>query len=159
KDAAAAEAAAAKLSQLSQEPGQHRFAKLIISLQAKEAEAFAAEAAGDTDNAMAKLKEAAAIEDSIDDLSQPPYPPIPANELCGEFLLGIDRPSEASTYFLKALQRTPNRPKLIFGLARAAQALGDTETAGKRYDEFLALWRNADTDRPELAKAMEFYRG
>jgi hypothetical protein len=31
KDAAAAEAAAAKLSQLSQEPGQHRFAKLIIS--------------------------------------------------------------------------------------------------------------------------------
>jgi hypothetical protein len=42
------------------------------------AEAFAAEAAGDNDNAVAKLKEAAAIEDSIDDLSQPPYPPIPA---------------------------------------------------------------------------------
>ncbi len=42
KDAAAAEAAAAKLAQLSQEPGQHPFARLIISLQAKEAEAFAA---------------------------------------------------------------------------------------------------------------------
>jgi len=84
KDAAAAEAAAAKLARLSQEPGQHPFAKLIITLHAKEAEAFAAEAAGDNDNAVAKLQEAAAIEDSIDDLSQPPYPPIPANELLGE---------------------------------------------------------------------------
>jgi hypothetical protein len=50
--------------------------------QAKEAEAFAAEAAGDATNAVANLKEAVAIEDSIDDLSQPPYPVIPANELC-----------------------------------------------------------------------------
>ncbi|MCL2384351.1 MAG: hypothetical protein FWC84_00750 [Alphaproteobacteria bacterium] len=158
KDAGAAEAASKKLALLSQEPGQHPFAKLIITLQAKEAEAFATEAAGDADNALSKLKEAVAIEDSIDDLSQPPYPPIPANELCGEFLLKINRPAEASTYFLKALQRTPNRPKVIFGLARAAQALGDMETAGKRYEEFLALWRTADPDRPELAKAIEFHQ-
>ena len=62
KDPAAASAAAAKLVSLSQEPGQHPFAKLIIGLQAKEAEAFAAEAASDSDNAVAKLKEAVAIE-------------------------------------------------------------------------------------------------
>src|SRR5262245_14637019 len=84
KDSEAAKTASAKLDLLSQEPGQHPFAKLIITLQAKEAEAFAAEAAGDSENAVAKLKEAAVIEDSIDDLSQPPYPVIPANELCGE---------------------------------------------------------------------------
>ena len=158
KDAAAAKAAAANLILLSQEPGQHPFAKLIITLQAKEAEGFAAEAAGYADDAVSKLKEAATIEDAIDDLSQPPYPPIPANELCGEFLLNVNRPAEASTYFLKALQRTPNRPKVIFGLARAAQALGDAETASKRYEEFLTLWRTADPDRPELTKAMAFHR-
>ena len=156
KDAGTAKAATAKLVLLSQEPGQHPLAKLIIGLQAKEAEAFAAEAAGENDNAVSKLKEAAAIEDSIDDLSQPPYPPIPANELLGELLLDLNRPAEASTYFLKALQRTPNRPKLIFGLARAAEALGDPKTAEKRYEEFLGIWRNADPDRPELAMAMEF---
>jgi hypothetical protein len=72
---------------LSQEPGQHPFAKLIVGLQAKEAEAFAAEAASDPHTAVARLKEAVAIEDSIDDLSQPPYPVIPANELCGNLLL------------------------------------------------------------------------
>src|SRR6516162_9443230 len=47
KDAKAAGAAAAQLLLLSQETGQHPFAKLIITLQAKEAQAFAAEAAGD----------------------------------------------------------------------------------------------------------------
>ena len=158
RDAGAAREAATKLVSLSKEPGQHPFAKLIISLQAKEAEAFAAEAAGDTGDAVAKLNEAAAMEDSIDDLSQPPYPAIPANELCGNLLLQLDRPKEAATYFQKALLRTPNRPKAIFGLARAAQAEGDSETAGKRYKEFLAIWKTADPDRPELAKAREFLR-
>src|SRR6516162_5745178 len=159
KDPAAANAAAAKLVSLSREPGQHPFAKLIISLQAKEAEAFAADASGDTDNAVARLKDAVAMEDSIDDLSQPPYPVIPANELCGNLLLQLNRPAEATIYFQKALSRTPNRPKLIFGLARAAEIQGAVETAKKRYEEFLAIWKAADSDRPELATAREFLRG
>ena len=108
---------------------------------------------------MAELKEAIAIEDSIDDLSQPPYPVIPANELCGFLLLEFNRPAEATTYFQKALLRTPNRPKAIFGLALAAQALGDTETAGKRFEQFLEIWKTADPDRPELAKARAFLNG
>jgi tetratricopeptide (TPR) repeat protein len=155
KDAGTAKAAAAKLVNLSQEPGQHPFAKLIITLQAKEAEAFAAEAAGDIDNAVRKLKEAVAIEDSIDDLSQPPYPVIPATELAGNLLLDLNRPAEAATYFQKTLQRTPNRPKAIFGLARAAQALGDNATARECYQEFLSIWKDADPDRPEVSAAKE----
>src|SRR6516225_8183309 len=159
KDTGAATAAAAKLVSLSQEPGQHPFAKLIVSLQAKEAEAFAADASGDSENAVAGLKEAVALEDSIDDLSQPPYPVIPANELCGNLLLQLSRPAEATIYFQKALNRTPNRPKLIFGLARAAEIQGDRETATKRYEEFLAIWKTADSDRPEFGEAREFLRG
>jgi tetratricopeptide (TPR) repeat protein len=156
KDPAAASEAAAKLVSLSQEPGQHPFAKRIIDLQAAEAEAFAAEAAGDADSGMAKLKEAVSIEDSIEDLSQPPYPVIPATELCGNLLLELNRPAEATIYFEKTLNRTPNRPKAVFGLARAAELLGDIEAAKKRYEEFLTIWRTADSDRPELAKARMF---
>jgi tetratricopeptide (TPR) repeat protein len=159
KDAAAASAAAAKLESLSREPGQHPFAKLIISLQAKEAEGFAVEAGGDSATAVARLKEAVAMEDSIDDLSQPPYPVIPANELCGNLMLELNRPAEAATYFQRALRRTPNRPKQVFGLARAAEIQGDRKTAKTRYEEFLAIWKTADSDRPELAKAREFLRG
>ena len=158
-DAKTASSVAAELVALSQEMGQHPFAKLIITLQAKESEAFAAEAAGDGTKAVMKMKEAVAIEDSIDDLSQPPYPAIPANELCGDLLLEFDQPAEASSYFQKALQRTPNRPKAILGLARAAQALGDNETARNRYQEFLAVWKTADLDRPELAQARKFLQG
>jgi tetratricopeptide (TPR) repeat protein len=156
KDPLAASEAAAKLVSLSQEPDQHPFAKLIIGIQAAEAEAFAAEAAGDGDTAAAKLKEAVAIEDSIYDLPQPPYPPTPATELYGDLMLELNRPTEANIYFDKTLKRTPNRPKAIFGLARAAELLGDSETAKKRYDEFLTIWRNADPDRPELAWAKAF---
>jgi tetratricopeptide (TPR) repeat protein len=156
KDRTAAKAAAAKLVNLSQEPGQHPFAKLVITLQAKEAEAFAAQAADDKDNAVTKLKEAVAIEDSIDDLPQPPYPVIPANELCGELLLEFNEPAEATIYLQRALQRTPNRPKAILGLARAANALRDNETARKRYEEFLAVWKTADPGRPEVAEASQF---
>ena len=158
-DAKAAKAAAAKLVTLSQESGQHPFAKLIITLQAKEAEAFAAQAAGDASGAVTRLKEAVAIEDTIDDLSQPPYPVIPAAELYGHLFLELNQPTEASTYFQKALQRTPNRPRAIFGLARAARASGDNQTARMRYREFLSVWKSADPDRPELAEARQFLQG
>src|SRR5271154_3075925 len=57
RDPETAKAAAAKLVTLSEEPGQHPFAKLIITVQAKEAESFAAEAAGDADNAVKKLNQ------------------------------------------------------------------------------------------------------
>ena len=156
KDVGTAKAAAAKLASLAHEPGQHPFAKLIITLEAKEAEAFAAEAAGDAGRALARLQEAVAIEDSIDDLSQPPYPVIPATELAGNLLLDINRPAEAAPYFQKTLQRTPGRPKAVLGLARAAQAIGDNATALERYREFLTIWKDADPGRPEVATAKEF---
>jgi tetratricopeptide (TPR) repeat protein len=158
-DSVGAREAATKLVALSREAGQHPFAQQIITLQAREAEAFAAEAAGDTTEAVAKLREAVTIEDSIDDLSQPPYPAIPANELCGTLLLELNRPSEAQSYFQRALLRTPNRPRIILLLARTAQALGDKETAEKRSQEFLEMWKAADSDRPELAIARRLVRG
>jgi tetratricopeptide (TPR) repeat protein len=155
-DAAAAKAAAEKLVALSNEPDQHPFAKQIITLQAKEAEAIAAQAARDTPGAMARMGEAVAIEDSISALSQPPYPPIPAHELYGTLLMEMGRPADAMKHFTETLRRTPGRPKAIYGIARAAEALGDTQTAIKRYVEFLELWKDADKDRPEIATAQRF---
>jgi len=156
RNPAEAKAAAERLVALSQEPGQHPFVRQIITLQAREAEAFAAEAVGDNGTAVAKMKEAIATEDSIDDLSQPPYPAIPANELCGNLLLELNRPAEAAGYFQRALLRTPNRPKAIWGLARCAQILGDRATARRRYQEFRTLWKGADSDLPELVQTNAF---
>src|SRR5215472_6651250 len=107
---------------------------------------------------MAKMKEAVAIEDSIDDLSQPPYPVTPAHELFGTLLLELHRPADAREQFLQTLKRTPGRPKAIYGIAQAAQASGDQQIAQQRYQEFLTLWKNADDDRPQVATAKEFLK-
>lgn len=152
-DAAGAKAAANQIVALSNEPGQHPFVKQIITMQAKEAEAIAARASGDIEGAMAMMNEAVAVEDSIYALSQPPYPIIPVHELYGTMLLEVKRPAEAMKHFTETLKRTPGRPKAIYGIARAAESLGDRQTAMKRYTEFLELWKQADKDRPEIAKA------
>jgi tetratricopeptide (TPR) repeat protein len=156
KDAAGARVAAERLALLAQEPGQHPFVQQIIMVQAKEAQGLAAKAAGNVDEAVAKMKEAVAIEDSIDDLSQPPYPILPANELLGMLLMDMNRPADAAERFMQTLKRTPGRPKAIYGIARAAEASGDNATARQRYQEFLQIWKDADPDRPEVATAKEF---
>jgi len=155
-DAAGAKAAANRIVALSNEPSQHPFAKQIITMQAKEAEAIAAQAAGDLEGAIAKMNEAIAIEDSIYALSQPPYPIIPAHELFGAMLLRMKRPADAMKHFTETLKRTPGRPKAIYGIALAAETLGDKQTAIKRYTEFLELWKHADKDRPEITTARRF---
>jgi tetratricopeptide (TPR) repeat protein len=155
-DAASAKAAADRIVTLSNEPDQHPFAKQIITLQAKEAEAIAAQAAGDREGANEKMNEAIAIEDSIYALSQPPYPIIPAHELYGTMLMEMERPAHAMKHFTETLKRTPGRPRAIYGIARAAEALNDKQTATKRYTELLELWKHADKDRPEITTARRF---
>ena len=155
-DAAGAKDAADTIRALSNEPGQHPFVKQIITMQAKEAEAIAARASGDIEGAIAMMNEAVAVEDSIYALSQPPYPIIPVHELYGTMLLEVKGPAEAMKHFTETLKRTPGRPKAIYGIARAAESLGDRQTAMKRYTEFLELWKQADKDRPEIAKARAF---
>ena len=51
----------------------------------------------------------------------------------------------SSTYFLKALQRTPKWPQSHFRAGACSAGLGDTKTAAKRYEEFSTLWKTADT--------------
>jgi tetratricopeptide (TPR) repeat protein len=155
-DSAGAKAAADQIVTLSNEPGQHPLVKQIITMQAKEAEAIAAQAVGNIGGAIAMMNEAVAVEDSIYALSQPPYPILPAHELYGALLLEAKRPAEAMKHFMETLKRTPGRPKAIYGIARAAESLGDRQTAKKRYTEFLELWKHADKDLPETANARGF---
>jgi tetratricopeptide (TPR) repeat protein len=155
-DHSAAQAAADRLTALADEPGQRQLAKDVLNIQAREAQAVAALASGDPSKAVAMMDAAASIEDSIYALSQPPYPPIPVHELYGTMLLAMNRPAQAREQFAKTLTRTPGRPKAIFGLASAAQTLGDHRNATKHYESFLQLWKSADPDRPEVVSAKQF---
>ena len=156
RDHSAVQAAADRLTALADEPGQLQLAKEVLNIEAREAQAVAALASGDLSKALGMMDAAAATEDSIYALSQPPDPPIPVHELYGTMLLEMNRPTQAREQFGKTLIRTPGRPKAIFGLARAAQTLGDYRTAARQYESFLQLWKSADPDRPELILAKQF---
>ena len=153
KDPATAKARAAEMMKRAHAHGQHPFVQQILTMQAREAAAAAAHAAGDAAAAAREMEAAVAIEDSIDSLSQPPYPIIPAHELYGSMLMEMGRFAEARKHFEEALRRTPGRPKAIAGIARAAEAMGDVATAKAAATQLLEMWQNADPDRPELQVA------
>ncbi len=155
-DTVAARGYADAIATLAMEPNQQPFAAQIIAMQAKEAAASAAAAAGDRRKALDFMNDAIGIENSIDSLSQPPYPIVPANELLGDMLLAMHEPADAEAHYLAALKRTPGRPMSIYGIAQAAQQLGDKPTATKYFSSFLALWKQADPGLPQVAAARQF---
>ena len=53
--------------------------------------------------------------------------------------------------------RSPLYPLAHLGLARAAVLSGDTAKARQEYQDFLALWKNADADLPILIEAKKEY--
>ena len=83
-------------------------------------------------------------------------PPIkPAHELLGEVLLEVGRPAQAAKQFAVGLARTPNRPRLLLGAARAASKTNDQATAQLRYRQLLNL-PGGGPDRPGLEEARSF---
>jgi tetratricopeptide (TPR) repeat protein len=82
-----------------------------------------------------------------------PEPIKPAPEMLGEVLLELGQPRDARAAFEQALRRNPNRSLSVLGLARAAAALGDQDTARQHYGALLANYGSADADLAVLKEA------
>ncbi len=87
-----------------------------------------------------------------------PYPVKPAVELYAEALLASGDAGAAVKQFQASLARTPRRAASMIGLARAAQAAGQRQTAVKEARAFIAMWHGADAGRKELADARSLAR-
>jgi tetratricopeptide (TPR) repeat protein len=96
-------------------------------------------AKGQKDEALQLARDAADVERTLNAPSGPPDPIKPAFELYGEMLLEAGRAKEAVQAFQQSLLRTPKRTPSLLGLARAAQAAGDTAMARTRYQELAAM--------------------
>lgn len=78
-------------------------------------------------------------------------------------LLAAHRPSDAATEFQTLIVRRSISPYAIaralahVGLARAYAASGDRAASRKAYEEFFALWKDADADLPILVAARKEY--
>ena len=83
--------------------------------------------------------------------------------LRGEAYLAARQGSQAAAQFQKILDHPDiSFDPLIYilphlGLGRAYALQGDTAKARKSYQDFLALWKDADPDIPILIKAKEEY--
>jgi tetratricopeptide (TPR) repeat protein len=100
--------------------------------------------AGATDEALALLREATALEDGMPFEFGPPVVVKPSHETLGEVLLRIGRPADALAEFQRALALAPKRALSLRGLARAAAAAGDTATAARASAALRDVWHRAD---------------
>jgi tetratricopeptide (TPR) repeat protein len=157
-DSAVAPLALAELSRRAgpSESGGSGHRRIDVAVMEKELAALMAVSAGRSADAVARMREAVALEGTLPPPLGPPRPVKPASELFGEILLQLGQPREAAAQLERALERWPNRSLSLLGLARAAAALGDRATARRHYQRLLANWRSADPDLPELAEARGF---
>ena len=106
-----------------------------------------------TQEGLKMMRAAADLEDRNEKHPVTPGRVLPAREMLGEMLLELKQPAEALKEFEASQKREPNRFRNYLGSARAAEMAGDREKAVSYYQKLVALAKDADTDRPELATA------
>lgn len=102
-----------------------------------------ASARGDFTAAIAQLREATDIEDSIP-YDEPPGWHSPVRHALGETLLAAGKPAEAEAVYQEELRRNPENGWSLFGLARAMRAQGRDKDALAVEQRFKAAWQHAD---------------
>jgi tetratricopeptide (TPR) repeat protein len=101
---------------------------------------------------LAALADGARLEGEMPRPIARPYPVKSAEELYGDALLAAGDAAGAVRQFQASLARTPRRAASQFGLARALAKAGRQAEAAKAAREFIAMWHDADRERPELAE-------
>jgi tetratricopeptide (TPR) repeat protein len=102
-----------------------------------------AAARGKTDEAVAALREAVAIEDRIP-YDEPPGWHAPVRQSLGAVLLDAGRAADAERVYREELHRNPGNGWSLFGLARSLRAQGKAAEAGRVQQDFATAWRHAD---------------
>jgi tetratricopeptide (TPR) repeat protein len=112
------------------ESGSNAYRAKPFAIMEKEVAAVIALTQKDPAAAERLIKEATAIELTLDAPSGPADPIKPSFELYGHLLLGLNRPAEAAAQFQQALTRMPNRRAALDGLKRATAKTSST-SAGR----------------------------
>jgi tetratricopeptide (TPR) repeat protein len=106
-----------------------------------EIEALVAEARGRKDAAIARLREAAKLEETMRPPNGAADPIKPSHELLGEVLLRAGQPAEAAAVFDACLLRMPNRPRSVYGSAMAHAAAAHQDVARERWALLQSFWK------------------
>jgi len=131
------------------------YSAALVEIQRQTVVAWVAFAAGQQDDALRQLREAADREDNTEKLPVTPGAIVPARELLGEMLLEAKQPAAALGAFAAVLKSSPERLNALAGAARSARAAGDSASAARYYSHLAANCWSAST-RPELQEARAF---
>jgi tetratricopeptide (TPR) repeat protein len=112
-------------------------------------QAWAAYAAGNSDDAVRLLRAVADNQDKVGKAETE----LPAREMLADMLLDLQRPQEALTEYEISLRTDPNRFNGLYGAAQAATQVQQKEKAGTYYTQLLKNCEGIRSDRPELAQA------
>lgn len=112
-------------------------------------QAWAAYAAGNSDEAVRLLR---AVADNQDKVGKGETE-LPAREMLADMLLDLQRPQEALTEYEISLRTDPNRFNGLYGAAQAATEVQQKEKAATYYAQLLKNCEGVRSDRPELAQA------
>ncbi len=112
-------------------------------------------AAKNTDEAIALMRRAAAIEGTADKEAVTPGEVLPAGDLLGDMLLETGQPAEALAAFEAVLAASPNRLNTLYGAGFAAERAGDIAKASKYYEQLtkVAAAGDAGITRVDHARA------
>jgi hypothetical protein len=135
--------------------GEYDWAKQV-DIERQIAAAWLAFAEGKHDESLQLMRAVADLDDATDKHPVTPGSILPAREQLGELLLELKQPAAALTEFETSLLNPPERFNGLYGAARAATLAADQKKARSYYTKLMALTRDADTSRPEIAEAKAF---
>jgi len=115
----------------------------------QQVQAWAAYAAGNSDDAVRQLRAVADNQDKVGKAETE----LPAREMLADMLLDLQRPQEALIEYEISLRTDPNRFNGLYGAAQAATQVKQKEKASTYYTQLLKNCDGVHSDRPELAQA------
>ena len=155
-DAARKDAAQLETLHKALQTAQNNYWAAEVEVQRLAAAGWIALGEAKPEDALKFMRAAADLEDRSEKHIVTPARVVPARELLGEMLLEVKQPEAALKEFELSQRREPNRFRNYLGAARAAEQSGDRTKAADYYRKLVALAKDADTERPELASARAF---
>jgi tetratricopeptide (TPR) repeat protein len=146
-----AEEAEKKLATLREAARENQYWTNQIEVQRREVAAWIAEKNGSSPDALAGMRSAAELEESMDKHAVTPGPVIPAREMLAELLSMHEQWQAATDEYQTVLKTAPKRFNAVYGAARCAEKAGNAKLANEYFKELTEI--AVGDERPELVEA------
>lgn len=131
----------------------------LVQIQTKAGEAWIKLKAGDEDQAIKLMTEAADMEDATAKHPVTPGEIIPARELLADMYLETGDFANALTAYEADLQRHPNRFNGLYGAGLALEKSGNRERPNRYYAQLAAMTNASVSDRPQMRDRGSWIKG